>query len=81
LPFQGGLVCVILGCFVNLLNDPHYEALLWFVIIISDIGEAISLLINEVTFCVISKVHEVCLPQESYGIKILIFSSVHFIRE
>jgi len=23
--FEGGLVCVILECFINFLNDPYYE--------------------------------------------------------
>jgi len=27
-------VCVILECFINFLDDPYYELLLWFMIII-----------------------------------------------
>jgi len=26
-------VCIILECFVNFLDDPYYEPLLWFMII------------------------------------------------
>jgi len=25
--FQGGLLCILLGCFINFLDDPYYEPL------------------------------------------------------
>jgi len=64
-------VCVILGCFVNFLDDPYYEPLPWFMMFVSKVYVPIMYITSPgyiLFVSLFSGMHCRCIPVVSFDL-------------